>query len=243
MPNLLESENSPVILKLGGSIISHSNRIIDFTYLREFRDMLRDQILLGKRFVVTVGGGQTCRDYNEHAKTNGNITLDRDLHLIGAAVNTLNAEVVRAFLGDEIAEEHVWKYTDMDQVSKLSFKKPVVVAGGYKPGISSDGVALRIAQGLGAYKIFDLKNVDGVYSADPKTDPKAKLFPKLTWDEYLEIVGNPTEHKPGENLPVDAVAAHEAKELGATYYVIKATDFHNIELAINNQEFVGTIIS
>lgn len=243
----LDSQNSaettsPFILKLGGSVISHSNKLIDFTYLREFRDLLRDQVLLGKKFVVTAGGGQTMRMYADYAKSEGNISNKRDLHWIGTAINTLHAEIIRGFFGDEVAEEMVWKYQHKDQIPSLTFEKPIVVAGGFEPGKSSDWVALKIAEGLKSNVVFDLKNIDGVYNKDPKEYSNAKLYKQLSWDQYLEIVGNKQEHDPGDNLPVDVVAASEAKQLGIEYRIIKGTDLYNFEQALAGEEFHGTTI-
>ncbi len=238
----MNETSAPLIIKLGGSVISHSNRTIDFNYLREFRDMLKEQILLNRRFVIITGGGQNYRDVLKHITEEGNITSKTSLHSIGTAVNTMNAEIVRAFLGDDIAEDHVWKYQDKDNLQDLKYIKPIAVAGGFEPGKSGDWVALRVAQALSAYKIFNLKMVDGVYSEDPKKDPDAKFISKLTWKEYLELMGNPKTHEPGGNYPVDPIAAKEAQELGATYYILKANDFDNMEKAFNEEEFHGTKI-
>jgi uridylate kinase len=235
--------SKPIIVKLGGSVISHSNKLIDFNYLREFRDLIKEQVLLGKRFVIILGGGQTCRQFIDHARSEGHITKEEDLHWIGTAVNTLNAEVVRSFLGEEICEPTVWKYDDKDRVAQLKFSKPVAVAGGFEAGKSGDWVALRVAQSLGVFRVLDLKAVNGVYDKDPKDNPDAKMYERLSWKEYLDIIGNPEVHTPGNNNPVDPVAAVEAKELGAEYYIIRATDFDTIEAAMNNEPFVGTLIS
>jgi len=239
----MDIPSKPIIIKLGGAVISHSNKLIDYNYLREFRDLLRENIALGKRFVIAVGGGQTMRNYMEHAIQQGNVTSESDLHWIGTAVNTLHAYMVKAFLGNEICEENVWKFTDRLIMADLPFNKPVQVVGGFEAGRSGDWVALEVAKALNTKTIIDLKNVDGVFDSDPKVNQKAKMFNKLTWEKYLTIIGNPTEHKPGGNMPVDPIAAREAKEYGATYYIIKATDFDSLERAINNQEFKGSIIT
>lgn len=235
--------SSPIIIKLGGSVISHSNKIVDYNFLREFRDLLQEQILLGKRFVLIVGGGQTCREFIEHARENGNITDETDLHWIGTAVNTLNAEMVRSFLGEEITEPQVWKYEDKNRIAELSFEKPIAVAGGFEAGKSGDWVALKIAEALKVTQVLDLKNVDAVYDKDPRGNADAKSFPLLNWADYLKLIGNPSSHKPGDSLPVDSIAAAEAQKLGVKYYIIKATDLDNVEAAIAGREFKGTIIS
>lgn len=233
----------PIIIKLGGSIISHSNKIIDFDYLREFRDLLRDQVILGRRFVIVMGGGQTARNFMDHAASQGNVTDTTDLHWIGTATNTLNAYMVRAFLGNEIAESTVWKFDDVNRLSQMPFSRPVAVVGGFQPGASGDWVALRVAAALGSKQVIDLKNVAGIFNADPKIDPNAKAYASLTWEAYLDLVGNPEAHIPGGSMPVDPVAAREAAQIGMTYYILKGTDLHNLELAINSQEFIGTIVS
>ncbi len=236
-------DQSLIILKLGGSTLSHSNKLIDFDYLREFRDLLANLTLTGRKFVVTIGGGQAMRNYMNYAIEEGDIVEEEDLHWIGTAVNTLNATIVRAFFTDELAEHRVWKYDDKDRIDKLQFTKPIVFAGGFEAGKSSDWVALQIAKGLKAYKIFDLKNVDGVYNEDPKKNPKAKRYDKLTWAKYLELIGNKDTHKPGDNLPVDPIAAKEADVYGAEYYILDARNFDNMENAILGDDFVGTLIS
>lgn len=239
---MAQVDSSPLILRLGGSIVSHSNKVIDFDYLREFRDLLRDQILLGRRFIIVLGGGQTYREYRDLAMQKGNIQNETDLHYIGIAINNLHAEIVRAFLGEEITEEKVWKNEDVNYLAQMRYEKPVAVAGGFLPGRSSDWAALQIAKTWGVKRILDLKNIDGVYSADPRTVPGAKHFPKLSWDKYMETIGNVETHEPGAHFPVDAVAAKESKELGVEFVIIKATDLPNIENAINEEDFRGTVI-
>lgn len=238
----MDENKAPIVIKLGGSAISHSNRIIDFDYLREFRDLLREHILRGQKFIIVTGGGQTSREYRDLAAEKGNITDKTDLHWIGTAVNTLHATIVRALLG-EIAEQEVWKYDDMNKLKEKTFEKPVVLIGGFQAGRSSDWVALQAVKAWGSKELYLLKNVDGVYSADPRKNPDAKFHEKLNWDDYLKIIGNPESHDPGANVPIDVVAAREAKLDKIKFLVLKATDFDNIENAINGENFRGTVIS
>lgn len=239
----MSDSSTPIIIKLGGGVISHSNKIVDYNYLREFRDLLRENIVHGKRFAVILGGGQTMRTYMDHAMQQGNINDSTSLHWIGAAVNTLHAYMVRGFLGDEIAEENVWKFDDVKRLDQLPFNKSVVVVGGFEAGRSGDWVALQVAKALKSNLVIDLKNVDGVYTADPKVDANAKFVEKLSWAEYIDLVGNPEEHQPGANLPVDIFAARESQQLGTSYYILKAADFDAIDAAINGRDFHGSIIS
>lgn len=54
----------------------------------------------------------------------------------------------------------------------------------------SDTSAVAIAAALGASKVEFYKDVDGVFSADPKRDHTARQFPNLTYDEALQIASN-----------------------------------------------------
>ena len=54
------------------------------------------------------------------------------------------------------------------------------------PFVTTDTAAALRALELGAGAILKATQVDGVYSADPKTDPAAKRFDRLSYDEVLE---------------------------------------------------------
>ena len=68
----------------------------------------------------------------------------------------------------------------------LSEGKVVVFGGGTgNPFFSTDtGAALRATE-IGADVLLLAKNVDGIYDSDPKTNPSAKKYDTLTYDEYV----------------------------------------------------------
>ena len=65
----------------------------------------------------------------------------------------------------------------------VSENKEITTLG--RGGSDTSAVALAIA--LGAEKVEFYKDVKGVYSADPKKDPKAKLLSKLSFEEALSF--------------------------------------------------------
>jgi uridylate kinase len=234
---------STLILKLDGSIISHSNRKIDFDYLREFRDFLREHVLRNKKFVVVVGGGQVAKEYIDLAKEQANIVSSTDLNWIHAAISALNATIVRAYLGDDIAELKVWKYEDIENVKELAFEKPIAVAGGFGPGKSVNWGALQIAKAFEQKKIFCLGSIDGIYTQDPKDNPKAKHIEKLSWEKYLKMLSTWKQDRPEEKIPVDITTAQEAKQFEAMFMILKGMDLENLDNAISSEGFLGTVIS
>ena len=64
--------------------------------------------------------------------------------------------------------------------------KVVVFGGGTgNPFFSTDtGASLKAAE-IGADALLLAKNIDGIYDSDPKTNPGAVKFDKLTYDEYV----------------------------------------------------------
>jgi len=243
------------VLKLGGSIISpNSECLFDFPFAKELKNILGEFIQKGDKFFITVGGGHLMRRYRDLAIANG-LTDQTDLHWIGTTVNVLNAEVVRVSM-QELADAGVYKYEDyydnatieinngikVGGGSSIKILKGIKVGGGGRPGHSGDVDSILAGKKLNATTIISLKNVDAVYTADPKFFPDATPLEKITWKEYLEIIGNPTEHKPGANYPIDPVASHLAMENGLKFIIIAGRDLANFKKVLLGEKFVGTVV-
>ncbi len=79
-------------------------------------------------------------------------------------------------------------YTVEKGRAALSRGGVLVASGGTgNPFFSTDSAAALRAAELGADAILKGTNVAGVYSADPKKDPKAKLFRRLSYRRALEL--------------------------------------------------------
>ena len=78
------------------------------------------------------------------------------------------------------------QYTQRDAVKALESGKVVVFgAGTGNPFFSTDtGAALRACE-IGAEAVLMAKNIDGIYTADPRIDPKAKKLSETTYDYIL----------------------------------------------------------
>ncbi|MCA9379472.1 hypothetical protein KC640_03520 [Candidatus Dojkabacteria bacterium] len=235
-----------IVLKIGGSLLSPSaEKMFDFSYALQLRDLLA-QFSTDYRFWIAVGGGYLNRYYQKLASEHGEDgTID--LHKIGVSATNLNAEIFHGLL-DDLCQLEVLRYQQYEEfMQKGAPALPpelgrVVVTGGSRPGQSNDWNALQLALRLGSSQVIDVKNVDGVYSADPRSNPNAEFIPSLSWDEYLDIIGNPTEHAPGAHYPVDPVAAREAKA-EQIKYIIVGSDLANLREVVWGGEFHGTTIA
>jgi uridylate kinase len=225
-------ENEKIVISLGGSLIIPSD--VDSDFLKSFRDFILSEIKLGKKFVIITGGGKLCRNYNSAAENIKDISKD-ELDWLGIYATRFNAEFVRVLFG-EVAEKEII----IDPTLPLVFNKSILLGGGWKPGNSTDLVAVTIAKQIGAKKIINLSNTDYVYDSDPKINPNAKKLEKISWAEYRALI--PKEWNPGLNSPFDPIASELAEQEGITVMTMNGKPIENLIKCLNGEEFLGTTI-
>jgi len=225
--------NKIKIISVGGSIIIPKTGF-DLEFLKKFRQMILGEVKKGYKFVLVIGGGSTCRVYQEATK--GVVKMsDTDLDWLGIYATHFNAEFVRLLFGDQAYAEVIKNPT-----KKIKTNKPIILAGGWVPGCSTDRDAVLLAKNFKAKEVINLSNFDFVYSADPNKDPKAKPYTKLSWVEMRKIVGD--KWNPGANLPFDPLAVKEAQQLGLKVSFVRGTDLVEVKKAIGEKPFQGTIV-
>ena len=226
-------KNNYKIISVGGSIIIPSEGF-DISFLEKFRELVISRTKKGQKFVLVVGGGSTCRQYQQAIKK-VIIISDKDLDWLGIYTTWYNAEFVRMLFGN-LAYQEVIK----DPTKKIKTSKKIIVAGGWKPGASTDYDSVLLAKNLGAKELINMSNIDYVYTADPKIDKNAIALPTLTWSELKKIVGS--KWTPGANIPFDPKAIDLAKKLDLTVKFVKGTDLDQIKKALDNQSIKGTVV-
>lgn len=224
------------VLSLGGSLVVPPSGI-DTQFLIEFNHFIRDQISSkNRRFFIVVGGGATTRNYQEAARVvRGEEIEDIDLDWIGVHSTRLNAQMLRTIFRD-IADPRVIKHYEII----LKIDHPLAIAAGWKPGWSTDYDAVTLAQDYSIPTVINLTNIDQVYDKDPKKFPDAKPLTDVTWKSYRAMAGD--KWIPGMNLPFDPIAAKLAEELGITVKILNGKDLKNLEKALDDQPFMGTLI-
>jgi predicted uridylate kinase len=229
------------VVKVGGSYLSPSaDRIFDFERAKDLYKTLIPFIEKGDRFIINVGGGYQTRLYQQMLRDN-NIG-DYDQHYVGTAVCNLNSIILRGVFGS-LAENDVVTFNDFQNLENIEFKRSVLIAGAEKPGVSSDYNASTIAIHFGIKDIISMKNINGVYTADPKVDLSAVKLDNISWDKYFDIIGRVSIHQPGGHLPVDPHTVQLAKMNGLRYYIFDGAKINNLKNIILNKPFDGTIIS
>lgn len=186
------------------------------------------------RFIIVVGGGKTCRNYQNTARRAG-VKNPAFLDWVGIMATRLNAELLRSVFGP-LAEDRVV----IDPTKKFRFKKSVMIAAGYKPGWSTDFDAALLAKNYGAKRIINLSNIDSVYNKDPKKHRDAAPVKSATWKEFFKIIG--TKWNPGDNLPFDPVASNLAQKEGMEVIIANGWNLKNLQNILDAKKFRGTRI-
>jgi uridylate kinase len=219
-----------IIISLGGSLVAPNE--IDIGFLKSFGHCLQ-KYLNERRFFVYVGGGKPARLYQKALLEFGADDSDRDW--IGINVSRLNAEVVKQlFVKDSYSK------VITDPSKRITTRKDILVAAGWKPGWSTDYCSVIMAKNSGLKTIINLTNIDYVYDKDPRKFPGAKQIEKISWKDFRKIVGD--KWTPGLSMPFDPRASKIAEILKIKVVIINGKNLERLEDFLNNKPFIGTII-
>ncbi len=222
------------ILSVGGSIIIPKTGF-DVPFLKKFRALIMAEVKKGRRFILTVGGGATCRHYQQALKETIPTTTNTDLDWLGIHTTIFNAEFVRMLFG-----KLAYPLVVTNPTKKIATAKPIIIAAGWKPGCSTDTDAVLLAKHFGALELINLSNIDYVCDSDPRINPDAKRFEALTWKEYRGIVGD--TWTPGMSAPFDPVATRLAERLKLKVHFVKGTDIEQIKKVLHGKKYRGTTL-
>ena len=227
-------EDKIIVLSLGGSIIIPKSGF-DIKFLKLFKNLILKFTKKGYRFIIVCGGGQTARSYQKTAKELNNLTSD-DIDWVGIYSTWLNASLIKSVFKEQAYSEIIKNPTE-----KVNWKTPILIAGGWKPGFSTDYDAVKLAELYGVKKVINLSNIDYIYDKDPKKFKGAEKIQKIGWHDFRKIIGG-DRWIPGTNLPFDPIASQTAQKLSLILYFIKGTDLAETEKAITGEKFKGTIV-
>ena len=219
------------IISIGGSSIVPEK--IDTVFLKNFR---RAIIAASKNssFLIIPGGGATVRMYQKAAQGLAK-TSHADLDWIGITTNVMHSHFLRAIFGKQAHEKVIF----LDSRGKI--KKPIAIAqGGFKPGATSDGMAVMFAKKYKIRTIVNMTNVAGVYDKDPRKFKTARLIPRMTWKDLKAQFGTGT--KPGRKLPFDSAIAGTAEKLKLKVVTLDSHDLKNFRNFLAGKNFKGTVI-
>ncbi len=219
-----------IIISLGGSLVAPDQ--IDTAFLKNFKAVIKKHVA-DKKFFVFVGGGKVCRNYQNALLEFGADNKERDI--MGIDISRLNARVIKQLFGEAAFSDVVTNPT-----KKIATRKDVIIAGGWKPGWSTDYCAVLLAKNMGIKTIVNLSNIDYVYDKDPRKFKNAKEIKSIAWKEFRKIVGD--KWTPGLSAPFDPRASKMAEILKIKVVVVNGAHLDRLEKCLQGKEFIGTTI-
>lgn len=218
----------------GGSILAPEEP--DVGCIREVAQTLRALKSQRHEILVVTGGGGPSRKYIAVArKLKASSTL---CDIIGIDVTRLNARLLIAALGN-LAEQK--PLTTFEEAIRVMLRDKVPVMGGIMPGQTTDAVAAMLANSSKSKLLIFFTDVGGVYTADPKLDPKAKKFKVMTGEELMKLVAV-KKLKPGANVIVDPVSAKLIQRTGIQTLVLGKHEIKRLPEILRGAEHSGTTI-
>ena len=188
--------------------------------IKEARDM-------GVEVGIVIGGGNIFRGVAVASKGGDRVTGDH-MGMLATVINSLalrtslikagvDAVVLSAIAMPELCES----FSQRQATAYMNEGKVVLFAGGTgNPFFTTDSAAALRAAEIGADVLFKGTQVDGVYSADPKKDPSAKRYDRISHEEVLRkglsIMDTAAIALARENnIPIIVYSIHEQGGFGA----------------------------
>jgi uridylate kinase len=211
-----------VVVKLSGEYLAGSQPfgIDQATIDRVAADLIAARAL-GVELAVVIGGGNIFRGVEVSTRGVSRPTGDT-MGMLATVMNCLALEaalerrgqpacVLSAFVMPEVCE----LFTRRAALRALAEGKIVLLGGGTgKPFFTTDTTAVLRAGEIDAEAVLKATNVDGVYSADPKQDPTARRFDRLSHSQAVE----------GGYKVMDATAFALARETGVPIIVFSIAE-------------------
>ena len=213
-----------LVISLGGSVFVKD--AVDTDYVKRFASLIDS---VEEQCILVIGGGNTARAYQ---KIGRELDIDEtSLDWLGIRSTHLNAELVRGCM-------HVSDTVYLEPA--ILHHKEHIVAGGWKPGRSTDDVAVQFAVLNQAKRVINITNQNYIYDKDPREYEDAQPLKEATWKQVRQIVGS--NWSPGLNMPFDPVAAKRAEEELIEVDIINGNDLTNLNNCFLGKKFEGSII-
>jgi uridylate kinase len=182
-----------ILLKLSGEALMGGEPYgIDPKVLGRLADEIIEVVRAGVQVGVVIGGGNIFRGAGLAASGMDRVTGDH-MGMLATVMNALAmqdaiekrgvvARVMSAIKINEVCEDYIRRRA----IRHLEKSRVTLFAAGTgNPFFTTDSAAALRAVEVGAELLLKATKVDGVYSADPKKDPKATRFDQLSYEDVI----------------------------------------------------------
>ena len=182
-----------VLLKISGEALAGDKHFgLDFQVMGRVADVIKRCVDMGVQVGIVIGGGNFWRGVKDGAGKVERVSADR-MGMLATCMNCLavcdvfkqlgaKARVQTAFDIQGVGE----RYDTRKSIEYMQEGNIVLFGGGSgAPFFSTDTAAVLRAAEIHADAILLAKNIDGVYSDDPRKNPDAVRFDNISYDEVL----------------------------------------------------------
>lgn len=182
-----------VLLKISGEALAgKKSSCIDPEVIKDIAGEVKKAKSTGIELAIVVGGGNIWRGAKMNIKGIDRVTSDY-MGMIATIIDAIALQSVLEKLGLETRVQSAIEITKLCEpyikrraVRHLEKNRIVIFAGGTgNPYFTTDTAAALRAVEIGADVLLKATQVDGVYSDDPKTNPRAKKYDSLTFLEAI----------------------------------------------------------
>jgi uridylate kinase len=184
-----------VLLKLSGEALAAGRGFgIDAVFIHKVASEITAVHALGCEIAIVVGGGNFFRGVAQQAIDMDRVAADH----MGMLSTVINAIALQDAIEKQGLVCRVMSAIAMHQVSEPYIRRRamrhlekgrvvIFAAGTGNPYFSTDTAASLRAMEIKAEVLLKATSVDGIYTADPKTDPDATKLPYLTYTDILRL--------------------------------------------------------
>jgi uridylate kinase len=231
---------SRVLLKLSGEALMGDRQYgIDPDTVRDIASQVAEARSGDIEVAIVVGGGNIFRGLAASARGMDRATGD----YMGMLATVMNGLAIQDALEQIDCPTRVLSAINMPEICEPYIRRRavrhlekgrvvVMVAGTGNPYFTTDTAATLRAVEVGAQVILKASRVDGVYDADPETNPDAKRYSQIG---YTELLSNRLE-------ALDATAVSLAMDNEMPIVVFDMTVAGNVVRAVRGEP-IGTLIA
>lgn len=183
-----------ILLKLSGeALMGGQKHGIDPAVVVSIADQVKAIRALGVEVGLVIGGGNIFRGVAGATQGMDRVTGDH----MGMLATMINALALQDGLEQKGIQTRVMSGIEMPKVAESYIRRRAVRhlekgrvvifgSGTGNPFFSTDTAAALRASEICAQVVMKATNVDGIYSADPRKDPSATKFDRISYQEVLE---------------------------------------------------------
>jgi len=225
-----------VVLSIGGSSIIPEGKP-DMAFLKAISGLIKKS---KNSFGILCGGGTFARLYANAVRELGAGEYEADS--IAIRSTRQNAHLLLTALRSAGVEVYERVIEDFESAKEPARKSKAIVMGGTIPGITTDTDSVLLAEAIGAKRLVNISNVDAIYDSDPKKNPGAKRFGKMSYDELISLAGASDKRMAGTNFVFDFLACKLIARSKIETHFVSFKKMNDLENAIEGRKHGGTVV-